>query len=61
MNQFSNQVLALAGVFQSALMVDQLARQGNLERPRLAQSIRTVLNLNPSSVVAERLYPQAKK
>lgn len=52
MNQFSNQVLALAGVFQSALMVDQLARQGNLERPRLAQSIRTVLNLNPSSVEA---------
>lgn len=52
MNQFSNQVMALAGVFQSALMVEQLARQGSLERPRLEQSIRTVLNLNPSSVEA---------
>ncbi len=50
MSHFSNQVLALAGVFQSALMVEQLARQGSLERERLEQTIRTVLNLNPSSV-----------
>lgn len=50
MSHFSNQVLALAGVFQSALMVEQLARQGSLERERLEQTIRSVLNLNPSSV-----------
>lgn len=50
MSHFSNQVLALAGVFQSALMVEQLARQGSLERARLEQTIRTILNLNPSSV-----------
>ncbi|WP_037337612.1 high frequency lysogenization protein HflD [Saccharospirillum impatiens] len=54
MNHFNNQVLALAGVFQSALMVEQLARQGSLERPRLEQCIRTILNLNPNSV--EEIY-----
>jgi high frequency lysogenization protein len=58
MSHFNNQVLALAGVFQSALMVEQLARQGNLERPQLEQCIRTVLNLNPNSV--EEIYNGAE-
>jgi len=50
MSHFNNQVMALAGVFQSALMVEQLARHGSLERPQLEQCVRTVLNLNPQSV-----------
>jgi high frequency lysogenization protein len=44
-----NQTLALAGVFQAASLVDQLAKSGNLETDLLENSIRSILNLDPSS------------
>ncbi len=50
MNHFNNQVKALAGVFQAALLVDRLARQGSIDQDDLARCIRSVLNLNPASV-----------
>lgn len=52
MDAFSNQVLALAGVFQSALYVERLARNGSLDSEDMARCIRSVLNLNPESVEA---------
>lgn len=54
MTQFNHQVMALAGVFQAAILVDQLARQGRVEPDDLALCIRSVLNLNPASV--EEVY-----
>ncbi|MHA7878216.1 MAG: high frequency lysogenization protein HflD [Saccharospirillum sp.] len=52
MDSFSNQVLALAGVFQSALYVERLARNGRLDTDDMARCIRSVLNLSPESVEA---------
>lgn len=54
MSQFNHQVMALAGVFQAAILVEQLARQGRINSEELAQCIRSVLNLNPGSV--EEIY-----
>lgn len=50
MSRFDHQVMALAGVFQAAILVEQLARQGRAESDELALCIRSVLNLNPASV-----------
>lgn len=52
MSQTEHQVMALAGVFQAAILVEQLARQGQLDRDDMARCIRSVLNLNPASVEA---------
>lgn len=52
MNHFNNQVLALAGVFQAASLVEQLARHGTIDNDAMALCIRSVLNLNPASVEA---------
>ncbi|MFG1496538.1 high frequency lysogenization protein HflD [Saccharospirillum sp. HFRX-1] len=50
MSQTEHQVMALAGVFQASILVEQLARKGQIDRDELARSIRSVLNLNPASV-----------
>jgi len=50
MNHFNNQVMALAGVFQAAVLVEQLARHGSIDNDEMARCIRSVLNLNPGSV-----------
>lgn len=43
------QVLALAGVFQAATLVDNLAKTGEVDSDSLKSAVRTILNLNPSS------------
>lgn len=50
MNHFNHQVMALAGVFQAAMLVEQIARHGQIDDDDLALCIRSVLNLNPASV-----------
>jgi len=42
------QTLALAAIFQSAALVDKLAKTGQIESDQLQNSIRTILNLNPT-------------
>lgn len=49
MNALDKQTLALAGVFQSAALVDKLAKTGQLDAIYLENSLRTILNLNPES------------
>lgn len=49
MTNLENQTLALAGVFQSALYVDQIAKSGTIEPDLLSNMIETVLNLEPES------------
>lgn len=43
------QTMALAGVFQSATLVDNIAKTGQVEPSQLENALETVLNLNPSS------------
>lgn len=50
MNHFNHQVMALAGVFQAAILVEELARNGKVDSDQLALCVRSVLNLNPKSV-----------
>ena len=47
----SDQALALAGVFQSAELVDQLARYGDISDAQLSGAMTTLLNQNPVSVL----------
>lgn len=47
----SDQALALAGVFQSAELVDQLARYGDITDAHLSSAMTTLLNQNPVSVL----------
>ncbi|NEP04542.1 MAG: DUF489 family protein, partial [Okeania sp. SIO4D6] len=44
-----NQTLALAGVFQSATLVDKIAKTGQVDSELLENALQTILNLNPSS------------
>ena len=46
----SNQAMALAGVFQAATLVDQLAKTGQIESSDLENSMMSVLNIDPSSI-----------
>ncbi|WP_320827214.1 high frequency lysogenization protein HflD [Reinekea sp.] len=46
---FSHQTMALAGIFQAASLVDQLAKLGQLENDQLTNALKTVLNSEPSS------------
>ncbi len=48
-SNISKQTLALAGIFQAASLVDQLAKTGNVDGYALENMIQTILNLNPSS------------
>lgn len=49
---FHDQVLALAGIFQSACLVQQLARQGNTDNAALRSSIESTLALDAPDVVS---------
>ncbi|MFQ3282210.1 DUF489 family protein, partial [Reinekea sp.] len=50
-----NQVLALSGVFQSAYLVDKLAKEGRVDKNLLEHSVKTILNLNPATY--DELFP----
>jgi len=49
---FHDQVLALAGIFQSACLVQQLARQGNADSTALRVSIESTLALDAPDVAS---------
>ncbi len=49
---FHDQVLALAGIFQSACLVQQLARQGNTDSTALRASIESTLALDAADVAS---------
>ncbi len=51
---FHNQVLALAGMFQSACLVQQLAREGHTDSAALRTSIQSILALDAPDV--ETIY-----
>lgn len=44
-----DQTLALAGVFQAALMVDQIARNGKCPREDMATAVNALLNTDPEN------------
>lgn len=46
------QVLALAGVFQSAALVQQLARTGELPAPAFSTLVRSIFELDPPNTLA---------
>lgn len=48
-SNMTNQTMALAGVFQAAGLVDQLAKTGAIESNLMSSAVDTILNLNPSS------------
>ena len=47
MSSLHKQTLALAGVFQAASVVEQLAKTGNVDNQVLENMLQTILNLNP--------------
>lgn len=49
---FNNQVLALAGIFQSARLVQLLAREGRMETEAFQASIQSILAIDADSVDA---------
>jgi len=49
---FHDQVLALAGIFQSACLVQQLAREGHTDNAALRTSIQSILALDAPDVEA---------
>jgi len=49
---FRDQVIALAGIFQSARLVQQLAREGRAEREPFRHSIRSVLAIDAPDTTA---------
>ena len=51
-SSFHDQVLALAGIFQSACLVQQLARQGNTDSAALRTSIESTLALDAADVAS---------
>ena len=55
---FHNQVLALAGIFQSACLVQQLAREGHTDNAALRTSIQSILALDAPDV--ETIYGSAR-
>ena len=55
---FHDQVLALAGIFQSARLVQQLAREGQTDSAALRTSIQSVLTLDAPDV--ETIYGGAR-
>ncbi|TXR53450.1 high frequency lysogenization protein HflD [Reinekea thalattae] len=48
-SDLSRQTLALAGVFQAATLVDNLAKSGSIEPKQLENTVASILNLSPSS------------
>jgi high frequency lysogenization protein len=55
---FHDQVLALAGIFQSACLVQQLAREGHTDSVALRTSIQSILALDAPDV--ETIYGSAR-
>lgn len=55
---FHDQVLALAGIFQSACLVQQLAREGHTDSTALRASIQSILALDAPDVVT--IYGNAR-
>ena len=55
---FHNQILALAGIFQSACLVQQLAREGHTDSAALHTSIQSILALDAPDV--ETIYGSAR-
>jgi high frequency lysogenization protein len=55
---FHDQVLALAGIFQSACLVQQLAREGHTDSTALRASIQSILALDAPDVVT--IYGSAR-
>jgi high frequency lysogenization protein len=55
---FHNQILALAGIFQSACLVQQLAREGHTDSAALRTSIQSILALDAPDV--ETIYGSAR-
>lgn len=51
MNQLQQQTLALAGVAQSAFLVNQLAMHGMVAQDKFATAIHSIFALNPQSTV----------
>ena len=49
MNRFENQVLALAGVFQAAVIVDELAFSGNLDERAFDASLNSLFTFEADS------------
>ena len=46
----ADQALALAGVFQSAVLVEEIATHGDISQKRLAHTMSVLLNQSPESV-----------
>ena len=51
MNTFTDIQIALAGVCQSAVLVKNLARNGDLQEDAFETSIRSIINTDPASVI----------
>ena len=49
-DRFSDQILALAGMIQSAALVDELARTGNIAPDDMETAVKAVLKTSPESV-----------
>lgn len=49
-DRFTDQILALAGMVQSAILVDELARNGSVSPEELQTAVQAVVNLEPDSV-----------
>lgn len=52
LTQTEQQVLALAGLFQAAFLVEQVAKTGQVSEEQLRTSIESLLDQNPASVEA---------
>lgn len=52
MKNLTNKTIALAGIFQSASMVSQIASKGVVDSHDLETAVRSTLNMNPSSTLA---------
>lgn len=52
MKNLTNKTIALAGIFQSASLVTQIASKGIVDSHDLETAVRSTLNMNPSSTAA---------
>lgn len=48
---FKEQTLALAGVVQASILVNELARKGVIDQSDLETSVKSILNIRPTSVL----------
>ncbi|MEW5790418.1 MAG: high frequency lysogenization protein HflD [Pseudomonadota bacterium] len=58
-NALRDRTLALAGIFQAAYQVQQLARHGTLDNEQLEIAVHSILNMTPTS--AEAVYGGADR